>query len=781
MFCLIQARFSSTMRLTMGIIAITSALLLSACGGGGGNSGGGHPPATLNGTLTLDDQPVAGLPYTTDSQQGHTSTTGQYHYQAGESVTVTLGDQTISNILARTHLTESDLATAICAASSGTCDVATVTSNLTRLLRSLDADSDISNGIELIPELAGLTLDLTASTDVFETALAKQLTVLGRAIVSLFRPSLGINLEAPQAESHNIIMPIPFVDLFRIATPFTEYSCSQNTYDTHGWVTAIPDACKNEIHPIAQRSTFATTQMATFQTPNALPEGKYIVLYEGNATVQYAGIGEQLQGESTPGRHVVEITKARLNETWRANTGLRMIIKDIVEPVKNIRVVMPGGTCAGNPAIHVMDASECPANEYQSFEERLATNRNEIIFNPAYLTFLKDFHTIRMMNFMEASPHNTCKHTGLTGNAYNECLMQDFTWGMRAKVNDASWGATFLTPKLERYGRGAPIEVQIELANQLHRNPWFVLPHNATDDYIDRFATLVRNRLDNDLKAVVEYSNEPWNGAFWVYDYTQKMGMDAGMGSEFTNQQYWAGILYYTKRASEMFERWEQVFGGTNRLIRVLNTYHRSTDLTNNMLVYLQNESKLNTVDVIASAPYFYGCWTRSTHSSCADTDKVPMTLSEVTSLDDVFAVMDNADDVYSLPSVLDYIQAQSDKAAEFGKAHFTYEGGQHLTLFSEIPDETRKDNLLDLFQAANRDPRMKARYLRLLNGWKKNNGALFTLFTLPQEFNDWGSFGIKETLDQPRSDAPKYDGAIQFQEKQQECWWTGCRAFYRR
>jgi hypothetical protein len=45
----------------------------------------------------------------------------------------------------------------------------------------------------------------------------------------------------------------------------------------------------------------------------------------------------------------------------------------------------------------------------------------------------------------------------------------------------------------------------VELANKTGSNPWFKMPHDATDDYIQKFATYVCNHLDPRLIASVEY------------------------------------------------------------------------------------------------------------------------------------------------------------------------------------------------------------------------------------------------------------------------------------
>ena len=314
----------------------------------------------------------------------------------------------------------------------------------------------------------------------------------------------------------------------------------------------------------------------------------------------------------------------------------------------------------------------------------------------------------------------------------------------------------------------------MELANQLNAHPWFNIPHNATDYYVRQFADYVRDHLNTNLKAHIEYSNETWNDTFWANAYVKKKGMDAGLGNNYTNKEYWAGALYYAKRSADVFRLWEEEMGGTSRLVRILGTYQASTDLTRNMLNYSDVK---NYIDAIAMGAYFHACWSRTTKAECADTTKVPKTLTEVTSVDEIFAALDNANDPYGLPALQKQIAAQAGVAKSFGKALLAYEGGQHLTInwTDGSIDTTRKDNLLNLFRAVNRDMRIGERYTTLLNAWKDNGGQQFMLYTLPQSYHKYGTFGIKESLLQPRGEAPKYDAAMKFQETQGACWWSGC------
>jgi hypothetical protein len=578
-------------------------------------------------------------------------------------------------------------------------------------------------------------------------------------ISGAFKPSLGINTEAPQAERNDIVQPMPFVDIFRTARPFKEYStCTEVSYDPNGWPSAPTANCISTYKVVR---TFLLDSVVQ----GMVPSGQYTVLYEGGGKINYSGYAKVLNQNPAIGRDLIELTlPSKLDADTSKN---RMALQIASGTVKNIRVIMPGGICEGNPFVRVENADGCPVGKYQSFESTLA-NRNAIVFNPEYLNFLKDFRVVRMMNLMEASPSSSaCASTDTA------CILQERTSDQRSKMDDAVWGGSSVTPRINRYGYGAPWEVQVELANQLNANPWFNIPHSATDTYVRDFASYVQKNLKPGLKAYVEYTNEAWNTNFLSGLYVRAKGEALGLGSQYTDKVYWGGMLYYAQRAKEVFQLWEGEFGGTTRLVRILGTYQASPDTTKNMLGY---SDVRQYVDAVAMGAYFYACWNRSSHVNCTVAN-VPKTLSEATSLDDVFTILDNPNDPYSLTSLQKHMVNQATVAKSFGKALFAYEGGQHLTVdwLDGTVDNARKYSLLDFFRAANRDPRMGERYMTLLNAWKNAGGQQFMLYTLPQSFHTFGAFGIKESLNQPRASAPKYDAAMKFQETQGKCWWDGC------
>ena len=765
-------------------IAITALALVTGCGGGGGGGGTTTPeptPTTLQGRLVISvngvERAVGNVSYSstasaraagvvTAQASGVTGLDGSFTYNSGETVTFTIANQNLT-------LTGASVVTAEMLAAASTSDTsrqATTANNIELFLLNGDMDRNPSNGINLDASFTPPPNE-SLGNETFASELNEQLVAKGITPLTAFTPSLGINTEAPQAEQDSIIQSVPFADLFRIARPFKDLSCASTTYDAQGWPTSAPtNTCA--IRTTLLNGAIISSSLLTDPVNNrrtipasryteVVPEGRYTVLYEGEGTLVYGNYAQLVS--RSPGRDLIDI-KFTGAVVRLERMDLSITVNNVNNPIKNIRIVMPGGICEGNPFVRVADSTGCPAGKYQAFADTLV-NRNAIVFNPDYLNFMKDFRVVRMMNLMEASPRNPC--TG-SGDAYNTCLLQDFTWAQRAKLTDATWGgsASANNPLLQRYGRGAPLEVQVALANQLKAHPWFNIPHNATDEYVTEFANYVRTNLNTGLKAHIEYTNEAWNYIFWGSLYARKKGMDLGLGSAFTNQEYWAGALYYAKRATEIFKLWETAFNDNSRLVRILGTVQTDIFLTRNMLNYLDTKDH---VDAVATNAYFYACLDR-TSTSCSNTTTIPKTLNEVTTVDEVFAAIDNANDPNGLPKLQINLAAQATEVARFGKALYAYEGGQHLTVDGNTDDIRR-----NVFEAANRDPRMGERYTTLLNGWKTAGGQQFMLYTQPQSFHKWGLFAMKETLLQPRYSTPKYDAAMKFQETQGKCWWNGC------
>ncbi|MGB1255629.1 MAG: sugar-binding protein [Thiolinea sp.] len=512
------------------------------------------------------------------------------------------------------------------------------------------------------------------------------------------RPPVGINVN----ELHHEDASFPFVDLFRQADPFKnnvlELENSEKVeYNKQGW-------------PVRLKGDEAGTKFIGKMPAAALPEGEYIVLYDGKGSLRYGHDVERV--ESQPGRELIRFNPAQSDEPDEIDASLVITALDAADPLRNIRILPPGGICRNNPYQRVSEAASCADDtEYLPFENYYPS----ILFTPEYLNFVKDFSVIRFMAM-----------SGITRNP-------ERYWHERPNMEEATWGGG--------YGeRGAPLEIQVELANRMQADAWFNLPHAADDEYVRNFATYVKENLDPKLKAYVEYTNEVWNTSFSHSEYTQKKGIEAG----YSINSVEAGFQYYVQRAGEVFAIWEEVFGGRERMIRVLGGWDTRPDISRKLLGQYEGYKH---ADALAIAPYFGG----NTKG-----------YRESETLDEIFRLTEGPDSFRSLYEVLEHIHTQAELAKQFGVKLIAYEGGQGLVDWAtREPDQHPNP----LFFAANRDPRMGPLYTQLLKGWKDAGGDLFVMFSSPRTCQWFGCWGLKEHIRQSRSDAPKYNATLDFIE----------------
>ncbi|MEZ5454008.1 MAG: sugar-binding protein [Thiothrix sp.] len=497
----------------------------------------------------------------------------------------------------------------------------------------------------------------------------------------------------------------PFIDLMKMSLPFREarqLNKGNIQYDRFGWPTRISEGGQ------------AGTRFVSKLPAGTIPRGPYIVLYDGEGKLDYGNDATLM--EHMPGRDTIMLDPGKDNEL---NATLFIKATNPGNHLRNIRILPPGGICSGNPFQRVASAGQC-RGDYLAFEQ----HSGRIIFNPDYLTYMKDFRVIRFMNM-----------SGITRNPV-------YAWEDRASIDQQTWGGA-------EGIRGAPMEVMVELANRLHADPWFSMPHAASNDFIRRFAEYVKVNLDPTLKVYVEYTNEAWNGIFTQHAYVKQKGQQLRLDAD-ANQAAWK---YYSKRSVEVFGIWEQAYRGNDRLVRVMSGLVGSTQMTKTILSF---EGAYRYTDAYAVAPYVYG-----------DTDA----LRKARSVSQIFQVMTDPKYPHSLPNEIKSIGKQADTAKSFGVDLIAYEGGQHLVDWNTKSDNQHPNNL---FYQANRHPQMGVIYKRLLEGWKQAGGKLFVQYTSPRIYRKYGSFGIKEYITQPDAQAPKYQAMIGFARANQ-CWWDGC------
>ena len=440
--------------------------------------------------------------------------------------------------------------------------------------------------------------------------------------------------------------------------------------DENGWVKSL------------RPGQVARTLMFWSDGERHIPAGRYTVLFEGEG--RFTTFPHRFV-ELEPGKYTLWVDPSR------GGIALTIEATDPDNYIRNIRVFGPEQDCAASSG----------ATEFCAPPDTPASSR----FNPLFLDSIKSFRALRFMNWMHTNNSKTV------------------TFDQRPKLSDARY-----TPK------GPPLEVMVELANLVKADPWFTLSHLADDDFIEKFATYVRDHLDPDRLVYVEYSNEVWNTIFPQTHYASEQGQKLGL-----SQEWFEGALrYYSRRSVEIFRIWERVFGGTSRLVRVMGAQVANPWVSETVLAF---EDAHRFTDALAIAPYFGGY--------AGAPEEAPR--YETMSVEDFLADLRTR----GMAEVKDMLERQKAVADRFDVEMIAYEGGQHMV---GVGPEVDNERLNALFLDVNRHPAMKDLYLTYLDLWRESGGALFMHFLSTSANSKWGYWGAREYLTQPLSQAPKAD-----------------------
>jgi hypothetical protein len=292
--------------------------------------------------------------------------------------------------------------------------------------------------------------------------------------------------------------------------------------------------------------------------------------------------------------------------------------------------------------------------EYDGHEEEMP------LFNEKFLEGLEPFHAIRFMDWMETN-----------GSEQEE-------WNGRVKTCYYSYGL----------GNGMPIEHAVRLCNELGADAWFCVPHQADDDYITKFAELVKDSLASDLKVYLEYSNEIWN---WIFDQSHYVGQNApGHNNQYVIDALTAidPVDYcHPEKDAYMMQRtfglWSDVFTGTDRerMVRVGTGQHAWMDNSRRILEYLfkKDMDGYSHTEPLYAASTGAGCdafavggyfnFTEYHHNIWNSMDPDDVTPDMI--IDAVFSVYDTTSG--------EWTDATAVFVNEFGVDYLVYEGGQHM------------------------------------------------------------------------------------------------------
>lgn len=515
---------------------------------------------------------------------------------------------------------------------------------------------------------------------------------------------LGLNLAGTPSYGQDWV----YVDAFKIARSWISQQTGQPwgggpalDLDSEGWVRSLQANCSAET-------------LILDGAPEA-PAGTYVLLYEGEGTIVMSGGGVSSTTPDGPGRALVEVNPAA------GFISLRITAVNPANYLRHIRLIMPG---------------------YES------TSLSQP-FHPAFLANWKKFKVFRFMDWLETnnspvvnwSDRQTLTTHGKTGNA---------------------------------------LEHIVTLCNTLQTDCWICVPHLATNDFVRKMAILIRSGydmgsvdvsgvegdnwtlsqgtlvcepLDSTLKVYIEYSNECWNSMFGQTGYCQQQGVIRY--PQYTATPWEAGPLFYSERSVEIFQIFETLFGGVNRLQRVM-AWQSGSDA---ILTMLDHNQAYRYTDYAAIAPYFGGYLGSPETQDTIATWSIDQVLdacqahlaTQMTSAQRQIGLIDDRVNLQGHPIQL-----------------LQYESGQHLV---GTGGAENNQTLTDLFNNCNRAARMRQLYLEYYSMWRDIRGGIPCVFSSMGNFSKWGSWGILENHSEDPFTKPKYLACMQFIDSNSP-WW---------
>lgn len=497
-----------------------------------------------------------------------------------------------------------------------------------------------------------------------------------------------------------------------------------------------------------------------------LTRGRVVLTWRGRGDLRLTGgtfVAEGSNasetGDATDGRRVYMTTGPQ-------QSTQTLEIHSIVSPLTEIHVWLPR---PDDPSTAVRE------NELASLENQR--------FHPILLQRLADtnYAFIRFMDWgaTNASPQRDWNDRRRPAHAFKTGVLNPASPGGGAEGNRET---------------GVSFEEMVLLANESGKDMWINVPHLASDDFIRKLAQLIRFGSDgaspyeapnaapvypplrSELRLFVEYSNEIWsNGhSFPQGDWAESEAAARGL----TKAQFNA------RRFADTWRIFQQVFGGTTRLVRVAAVFTGLESYTRPFLqelgTYGLTLSPPVRPDVMAVTTYFgngiqdfvqerrYAAgrqfddpyWTSAlfvAHRREAFAEWTRRLLSgdssqgggfDTTSVGGGFSLslrnLPNETLGYALPII----------AYEGGPSLYTDSIDRGAVDGRGVPTD---DEVTTFIEAMNRDGQMREVYDIHLNLAKMKGLRTHTPFTDAGAWSKYGQWGHLETFDQRPDNAVKY------------------------
>ena len=521
-------------------------------------------------------------------------------------------------------------------------------------------------------------------------------------ITSTSQAAPGNRLGYNTSGLHHLASSNPFIDIFKISRGWIT-SCEFNWQENR----AIDPGCEKKKSfntkesakvavdrngwptrlPARAEAPIYTSINAIWDMPDNFPVGQHFVTYEGDADMKVLGDVEILR--QIPGRIDFNLRSAKRN--------LRLHITRI------------------NPRNYIRNIKVIPQKYAQVYTRQT--------FNPEYLKTSRNFNSIRFM------PWQNTKLTKMS------------EWHQRATPQSAFYN----------HNAGMPVEKMMDLAAQSQADPWFSMPHLASNDFYNKFAQTVKARLKPRQKVYIENSNEIWNSIYpATHDATRRALKLWPRGKldikNVGTRRLFLALNFNAKRSREMCRIFKQTLG--NRAVCVVSAYGSAPKMAEELMTCpLAGGNCFKDFDAYAVAPYFGDYIARIENRplvkrwAAAGNNGINLLFREI---------MNGglAKDAYQGGAIENAIQDRVVKnvaiAKKYGVKLLAYEGGQHL-LRVDGAHVIRDPKIFRMFANANRNPQMGRAYSKYLNAWNRAGGGLLMHFNGIAAIDDRNYFPMLE------------------------------------
>lgn len=361
-------------------------------------------------------------------------------------------------------------------------------------------------------------------------------------------------------------------------------------------------------------------------------------------------------------------------------------------------------------------------------------------FDPQFLTVLGPFSVLRFINWMQTNDEPA------------------YEWHNRPTMDLHSW-----------MDSGVPMEMMVRLANTLKADPWFTLPHNATEQYQSRFAEYVRQHLHPSLTAWYELSNEVWNTMFPQTAWAQSLGeVGKPKSVAFSVSQN------YGFQAAKMCRTVRSAYADDSDRMKCVAATHTGWP---ERAIYVLDcpgyESRIGApcyewggFDLLAVTTYFGNIIVNNEKEEIDGYRHLKSWRKEgdEKARQKMFDYLKSgqgwySDDRHDIPAVFEKIDTLTGYAEQRNLGVVAYEGGTHLVGAGNIHSD---QDMVDWIMSVNRHERMGELYEQMFEYWGRNKTrGLMCHYSSISAHGKWGSWGLLENMWEEPS--PRYQAILDY------------------